>query len=121
MAINENDVTEGRDTGESKASRLARQRAVGESPLSASELAEAIAKAQERVLAEKSAPRPLGEVVRASVRVGLNRDGTPRSYTFKASDTADGKEWTRKSGQPIHLKREAYLRLAADSVVTIAE
>jgi len=127
MAKDENDVTDGFDGRENDSTRRARQRALGENPMSTEQMADAVAKALQRTAAQAKPVQVLGDTVRASCRAGYYRDGSPKKYTFKASDTADGREWTIPHGKPIRLKREAYERLCqpmagADSgVVALAE
>lgn len=142
MARDENDVTEGRTDGEfgerilrdkngKTVGRLhssdeVRRRAIdGDAPPSAEEIGKAVASALER---QRNAPpekaAPLAEIVRASVRAGVEtiKQGDkvvirPAKITFKADETADGKEWTVEHGRPIRLKREAFLRYKSEGRV----
>lgn len=126
MARDENDMTEGRDSSETRATANARRRALeGDAPPSAEEIGKAVASALERqrnAPPEKAAPLP--EIVRASVRAGMEtiKQGDkvvirPAKITFKADETADGKEWTVEHGRPIRLKREAFLRYKSEGRV----
>lgn len=131
MATSENDVTEG--DRENVMTRNARNRAIPDAPLTAEALADAIAKAQQRVIdnAGKVQEKPLPEIVRASVRCGYETrlhttsDGSrtnitsPKSVVFKASETADGKETTVPHGKPVRLKREAFQRYQSDGLVIL--
>lgn len=120
MAKDENDVTDGASDRETVATARARQRALGENPFSADQMAEAIAKAQERVRQDESRSRekPLPDVVRASVRCGnetikdpMNGKVTirPAKMTFGPKETGDGTTVTVEHGRPVRLKREAFL------------
>jgi hypothetical protein len=130
---NENDVTDGFAARENAATQRARQKALPDSPLTAEALAEAIAKAQERVIenAGKVKEKPLPEIVRASVRCGfetklLNDDHgkryvtSPKSVDFKADETADGRPATIPHGRPARLKRDAFLRYQSEGLVILA-
>lgn len=136
MARDNDDVTEGRDDGETPAARRARNAAFGTNPLNADQMAEAIAKAHMRVADEErkaSKTQHIPETVRASVRCGsetireTRNDGgvrlvtRPKKITFKASETADNKEWTVEDGRPVRLKREAFLRYQSTGDVILAQ
>lgn len=132
MARSENDVTDG--TTETAATERARRRAVeGDAPLSAEAIGEAVAKSLERQRLQPAAKEaPLPSIVRASVRCGYETtrrvlsDGStqmvtaPAAVTFKASETADGKEHAVPHGRPVHLKREAFERYRRDGKVILA-
>jgi hypothetical protein len=131
MARNDDDMTDGATDGETAATRRARERAFGQNPLTTDQMAEAIAKAQERTreAEAKRAMKPLPDVIRASVRCGYSTsrrvmsDGSsqmvtsPSSITFEPEDTADGTRVTVPHGRPVKLKREAFLRYQADGQV----
>lgn len=118
MAYSENDVTEG--STETRISRNNRAKLLGEGAIDLNELAAAMVGAQDRASKVRDT-RVLGEVVRCSCRVGLDRAANPKSYTFKANETAEGRELTVQHGKPLRLKREAFQRYAADGVVVISE
>ncbi len=125
----EDDMTDGAATSESAATRNARRRAIeGDAPLTADAIGKAVAENLERNRNVPAAPIHLGEIVRASVRAGyedvkMNDERgrrivvQPRSITFKASETADGKETTVVHGRPVRLKREAFQRYLASGQV----
>lgn len=136
MARNENDMSgEAGSAGENRATALARKRALeGDAPPSAQAVGEAVAKALERMRDAPKAPeKPLPDVVRASVRCGYetNRrvlsDGStqmvtaPGAITFKASETATGREATVPHGRPVKLTREAFVRYRRDGKVVLAQ
>lgn len=132
MARNENDVTEG--STETTGTERARRRAIeGDAPLSADAIGEAVARSLERQRGQPAVKEaPLPEIVRASVRCGYETtrrvlgDGSaqmvtaPASVTFKASETADGREHAVAHGRPVHLKREAFERYKRDGKVILA-
>lgn len=117
---------------EGRYTKAARAALHSEAP-SAADIGVAVAEALKRTQASPSPQQTLGEIVRASVRCltkderRVSSDGSARivtSYvpvTFKADETADGKEYTISHGKPIHLKREAFLRYAGIGRVVIAE
>lgn len=121
-----NDMTEGAADSETAATRRARERALGTNPFTPEQMADAIAKAQMRVIEEagKAKEKPLPEIVRASVRCGyetVKRDNKvevrPGSITFRAEETADGTTPTVPHGRPVRLKRAAFLRYQAEGRV----
>lgn len=124
---NENDVTDGASERENASTARARAKALPDSPLSSSQLADAIAQAHFRVRDQeaKEKEKPLPEIVRASVRCGYETtkraDNTmvtsPKSLTFPPSETADGKETTVPHGRPVRLKREAFQRYKSAGLV----
>jgi len=118
---------------EGKFTKAAREALDSEAP-SAAAIGEAVAKALSRqAAAPVPTQSPLGAVVRASTRCQtvnerrVNSDGSARivtSYepiTFRAGETADGKEVTLGHGKPVRLKREAFLHYAGIGRVVIAE
>lgn len=130
----EDDVTEGGSERENAATRRARAVGIdGIQPMSAADIGKAVADAMERQrLAPATPQKPLSEVVRASVRAGyedikVNDERgrrvmvQPKSITFKASETADGKETTVSHGRPVRLKREAFQRYYGEGLVEIAQ
>lgn len=134
MARDENDMSgvDGATGRENAASQSARRRAIdGLAPPDASTLAKAIAEASQRIREDEAKAKdvPLPEIVRASVRCGYEsiverrNDGgsriveRARKVTFKADETADGKEYTVPHGRPIGLKRAAFLRYASEGLV----
>lgn len=135
MARDLDDMTDGATTHENRHTERARRRAIeGDAPPTAESIGDAVAKALER---QRDQPpvkeKPLPEIVRASVRCGYETtrrvmsDGSsqmvtsPASVTFKAHETADGKEYTVPHGRPIQLKREAFQRYAGDGKVILAQ
>lgn len=149
MARNENDVTDGATTEETRGRTVkvgnrqvylpgtedARRRALeGDAMPSAEAIGEAVSKALER---QRNAPavkeRPLPPVVRASVRCGYETtrrvmgDGSaqmvtaPASITFRPDETPDGRAVTVPHGRPVKLKREAFERYRRDGKVVIAQ
>lgn len=121
MAQNENDMSgrRARDAGETLAVQKARHNAFDADAPSASEIGRAVADAMAR--SKDLPPQRLGDIVRASCRVGFNADMRPKSFTFPGADTADGRECTVAHGKPIRLKVEAFRRYAEQGVVTVAE
>lgn len=131
---NPDDMTDGASAGETAATRRARERTLGENPLSTEQMAEAIARAQERVRldAERAKERPLPEIVRVSVRCGYenvtrtNGDGArtvitkPKTIRFAANETADGQAHEVEHGKPIRLTREAYKKYAGMDLVLLS-
>lgn len=126
--------TAARDGGERDAAKRARDAALGaDNAPSAAAIGEAVAKALERVAQQPPSVQKLGPVVRASVRCGYEDktidlpDGSrrivtmSRKVTFTRDETADGREYTLERGQPIHLKREAFIKRRDEGVVLIAE
>jgi len=120
LAKDENDVTDGALDGETRNTQRARQRALGENPLSADQMADAIAKAHLRVREDelKAKERPLPDIVRASVRCGTEQvhdpvrnkiTVRPAKLTFGPSETGDGTTATVEHGRPVRLKRAAFL------------
>lgn len=124
MANDENDMTgsAAATAGETASIKRARQRALeGDAPPTAEQIARGVAEAMARLGAKPMEEKPLGSVVRASVRVGtetvrqVNSDGStrlvtrPKSVTFAATETADGREYTVQDGRPIRLTRDAFI------------
>lgn len=135
MAQDENDMSgEAAFAGESAATRKVRSK-FENVPISATELADAIAKAQQRVMedAGKVQQKPLPAVVRASVRCGMETvrqdkgDGGYKIVTqfgsmdFTGEETGDGKPARVPHGRPVKLKREAFLKYQSLGKVVLAE
>lgn len=135
MAQDENDMSgDAAFAGESAATRRVRGK-FENVPISANELADAIAKAQQRVMedAGKVQPKPLPDVVRASVRCGMetirqdNGGGGYKIVTqfgsmdFTSEETGDGKPARVAHGRPVKLKREAFLKYLNIGKVVLAE
>lgn len=136
MARDPNDMTgeHARSAGETAGAQRARQRALeGDAAPSAHDIGEAVAKAMARQAAQPDRPQVLGDVVRASVRAGVEQtrvtssDGSnrivvsPKALTFKANETLDGREATVMSGKPVRLPRATFERYRDAGLVVLAE
>lgn len=117
---------------EGKYTRAARDRLHSEAP-SAEAISRAVAETLARQAAQPVAERPLGEIVRASVRCGTESytqqngpEGSRvvtayRKLRFSGDETADGVERVIEHGRPVALKRAAFERYAAQGLVIRAD